>query len=80
MAEFDQFVRQEPKRPSAPTRRRASTGQGDEVGFLVAIEQSRTAWYGSANEGNIKTAFDERAADPVDGDRSEVQGVTDLFV
>ena len=59
MAEIDQFVRQETERPAAPPRRRASTGQGDEVGLLLAVEHSRTAWYGTTNEGAIKTTFDE---------------------
>ena len=43
MAEFDQSIRQETERPAAPTRWRASTGQGDEVGLLLAVEHSRTA-------------------------------------
>ena len=59
MAEFDQSVRQETERPAAPTRRRASAGQGDEVGLLLAVEHSRTARYGTTNEGAIKTPFDE---------------------
>ena len=59
MAEFDQSVRQETERPAAPTRWRASAGQGDEVGLLLAVEQSRTARYRSTNEGTIKTSFDE---------------------
>jgi hypothetical protein len=80
MAEFDQSIRQEAKRPAAPTRRRASTGQGDEVGFLLTVEHSPTARDGTANEGTIKTPFDERATDPVDSDRSEVQSVTDLLI
>jgi hypothetical protein len=61
MAEFDQSIRQEPECPAAPTRRRASAGQGDEVGLLVAIEPSRTARYATANEDAIETPFDERA-------------------
>ena len=59
MPEFNQFVRQETERPAAPTRRRASTGQGDEVGLLVAVEQSWTTRHGSTDEGTIKTPFDE---------------------
>ena len=59
MAEFDQSIRQESERPSAPTCWRASTGQGDEVGLLVTIEKSRTARYGTTNEGTIKPPFDE---------------------
>src|SRR3954470_22613258 len=80
MAEFDQSVRQETERPAASPRWRASTGQGDEVGLLVAIEHSHPARDGTANEGAIKTPFDEGAADPVDSDRSEVQSVADLLV
>ena len=80
MAEFDQSVRQETERPAAPTLRRASAGQGDEVGLLVTVEHSRAARDGTANEGTIKTPFDEGAADPVDSDRSEVQSVADLLV
>ena len=53
------LVRQETERPAAPTRWRASAGQGDEVGLLLAVEHSRTARYGTTNEGTIKTAFDE---------------------
>ena len=59
MAEFDQSIRQETECPAAPTRRRASTGQGDEVGLLVAVEQSWTTRHGSTDEGTIKTPFDE---------------------
>jgi hypothetical protein len=80
MAEFDQSIRQEPECPAAPTRRRASAGQGDEVGLLVAIEPSRTARYATANEDAIETPIDERATDPMDGNRSEVQSVADLLV
>ena len=43
MAEFDQSIRQEPERPAAPTCWRVPTGQGDEVGLLVAIKQPRPA-------------------------------------
>jgi hypothetical protein len=59
LAEFDQSVRQETERPAAPTRRRASAGQGDEVGFLLAVEHSGTTRYGTTNEGTIQTTFDE---------------------
>lgn len=80
MAEFDQSIRQEPECPAASTRWRASAGQGDEVGLLVAIEQPRTARYGTANEDAIETPFDERATDPMDCNRSEVQSGADLLV
>jgi hypothetical protein len=79
-AEFDQSVRQKPKRPAAPARRRASTRQGDQVGLLLAVKHSRTVRQGTTNEGTIKAAFDERATDSVDSDCSEVQSVTDLLV
>ena len=59
MAEIDQFVRQEPECPAAPTRWRASAGQGDEVGFLLSVEHSPTTRYGTTNEGTIQTTFDE---------------------
>ena len=80
MAELHESGCQEPECPAAPTRWRAPAGQGDEVGLLVAVEHSWTARYGSANEGTIKTSFDERAADPMDRDRSEVESVADLLV
>ena len=80
MAELDQSVRQETERPAAPARWRASARQGDEVGLLLAIEHSWTTRDRTTDEGPIKAAFDERATDPVDGDRSEVQSVADLFV
>src|SRR3984957_4870742 len=80
MAEFDQSIPQEPERPAAPPCRRAPAGQGDEVGFLLAIEHSRPARYGMTNEGTIEPTFDEGAANPMDGDRPEVQGIADLLV
>src|SRR4051794_12177288 len=80
VAECDQSVRQETERPAAPTRWRASASQGDEVGLVLAVEHSPTARDGTANKGTIKTPFDEGAADPVDSDRSEVEGVADLLV
>ena len=80
VAECDQSVRQETERPAAPALWRASAGQGDEVGLLLAVEHSRTARDGTANEGPIKTPFDEGAADPVNGDCTEVQSVADLLV
>ena len=80
MAEFDQSSSQEPECPAAPTRRRASTGQGDEVGLLVAIEHSRTAGYGPTDEDAIRTPFDERATDRMDCHGTEVQGLADLLV
>src|SRR3954453_1570144 len=80
MPKLDELVRQETKRPAAPTCRRASAGQGDEMGLLVAIEHSRTERHGTTNEDTIKAALDERATDPMDSDRSEVQSITDLLV
>jgi hypothetical protein len=80
MAEFDQSVRQETERPAAPTRWRAPARQSDQVGLLLAVEHSRTARQGPTNESPLQAAFDERAADPVDSDRSEVQSVADLLV
>jgi hypothetical protein len=59
MAEIDQFVRQEPECPAAPTRRWVSAGQSNEVGLLVTVEHSRTTRYRTTNQGTIKTAFDE---------------------
>ena len=64
MAELDHLVRQETKRPAAPTRGRASARQGDQVGLLLAIEHSRTTRYGTTDEGPIKAAFDERRGGP----------------
>ena len=59
VAEFDQSVFQETERPAAPTRGRASAGQGDEVGFLLAIEHSPPTRYRTTNEDTIQTPFDE---------------------
>lgn len=59
VAESDQSVRQETERPATPTLWRASAGQGDEVGLLLAVEYSRPARDGTSNEGAIKTTFDE---------------------
>ena len=59
MAEIDQFVRQETERPAAPTRWRASAGQGDEVGLLLAVEHSRATRYRTTNEGTLQATFDE---------------------
>ena len=59
LAEFDQSVPQEPERPAAPPCGRASAGQGDEVGFLLAVEHPRTMRYGTTNEGTIQTTLDE---------------------
>lgn len=80
MPKLDEFVRQKTKRPATPTCRRASAGQGDEVGLLFAIEHPRTARYGTTNEDAVKTAFDERATDSMDCKRAEVQGIADLLV
>jgi hypothetical protein len=80
MAKFDQFVRQETQCPPTSTCRRASTREGDQVGLLLAVEHSPTARQGTTNEDTLQAAFDKRAADPVDGDRSEVQSLADLLV
>jgi hypothetical protein len=80
MAELDQFVRQEAQRPPAPTCRRVSTREGDQVGLLFAVEHSRTTRYGTTYEDTIKATFDKRTADPVDRDYSEVQSLADLLV
>jgi hypothetical protein len=42
------------------------------MGLLLAIEHPGTARDGPADEGPLEAAFDEVAADPVDGDRSDV--------
>ena len=78
VAECDQSVRQETERPAAPALWRASAGQGDEVGLLLAVEHSPTARDGTANEGPIKTPFDEGAADPVS--RRSRNSFTLLFI
>jgi hypothetical protein len=80
VAEFNKFVRQEAQRPATPTCRRASARQGDQVGLLLPVEHSRTAWQGTTNEDTLKAALDKRAADPVDRERSEVQSLADLLV
>ena len=80
LAEFDESVCQETERPAAPTRRRASTRQGDQVGLLLAVEHPRAARQGTTDEGTVETAFDEVASDPVDGDRREIQSAADLLV
>src|SRR3954470_24920725 len=80
MPEFDQFVRQETERPAATTRRRAPTRQGDQVGLLLTVEHPPTARYGATDEDAIKATFDERAADAMDRDQSEVQSLSDLLV
>ena len=59
VAEFDKSVRQKTQRPAAPTRRGASTRQGDQVGLLLAIEHSRTTRCGTTDEGTIKAALDK---------------------
>jgi hypothetical protein len=80
MAELDQFVRQETQRPATPTCRRASTGQGDQVGLLLAVKHSRATGCGTTDEGTIKATLDERTADSVDRDYSEIQSLADLLV
>ncbi len=59
LAELDQFVRKETQSPPAPTCRRASTRQGDQVGLLLTVEHSRTTRYGTTDEGTIKATLDE---------------------
>src|SRR5271155_4430457 len=80
MPKLDKFVRQKPQCPAAPACRRASTSQGDKAGLLVAIEHSGTSRYGTTNEDAIKTPFDKRATNPMDGHHTEVQSVADLLV
>jgi hypothetical protein len=80
MAELHQFVRQETQCPPAPTCRRASTREGDQVGLLLAIEYSRTMRYGTTDEDTIKATLDKRTADPVDCDYSQIQSLADLLV
>ena len=80
VAELHQFVRQETQGPATPTCRRASTRQGDQVGLLLAVEHSRTTRCGTTDEGTIKATLDERTADSVDRDSSEIQSLADLLV
>ena len=80
MAKLDQFVRQETQRPATPTCRRASTGQGDQVGLLLAVKHSRATGCGTTDEGTIKATLDERTADSVDRDYSKIQSLADLLV
>src|SRR3954452_10601380 len=80
MAELDHLVGQEPERPAAPAGGGAPAGQGDQVGLLLAIEHPGPARDGTADEGPLEAAFDEVAADSVDGDRSDIQGEADPFV
>jgi len=80
MAQLDHLGGQETERPAAPARGGTPARQGDQMGLLLAIEHPGTARDGPADEGPLEAAFDEVAADPVHGDRSDIQGQTDLFI
>jgi hypothetical protein len=80
MAQRDHPVRQQTERPTSPAHGRTPARQSDQVGLLLAIEHSRTSRQGTADEGAVEPTFDEGTADAVDGDRSDVQGATDLLV
>ena len=45
-----------------------------------AVEHPPASWQGTPDEGPFEAALDEGTADAVDGDRSDLQGVTDLLV
>src|SRR3954469_4896688 len=80
VAEFNHLLGQEAERPAAPACRWAGTRQGNQVGFLLAIEHPRTARDGTADESPLQTAFDEGAANPVDRDGSDIQSEADFLI
>ena len=80
MAQRDHLVRQQTERPTSPAQGRTSACQSDQVGLLLTVEHSRSSRQGTANESTFEPAFDEGTADAMDGDRSDVQGATDLLV
>ena len=50
------------------------------MGILLSVEHPRTTGHGTTDEGTIETTFDERAADPMDCNDSQVQSLADLLV
>src|SRR5262249_26095702 len=54
LAEFDQSFRQETKRPAAPACRRTPAGQRHQVGLRLAVQHSRSARHGTADEDSFE--------------------------
>ena len=78
VAQLDHLVGQETERPAAPAR--GGLPHAKAIRWASCSPSSIRGRRGPADEGRLEAAFDEVAADPVDGDRSDIQGETDLFV
>jgi hypothetical protein len=80
VTEFDESIGQEMERPAASTRGRSSVGEGDAVGFLFAVEQSRPARNGRSTRGPWRPPSMNEWPEAMDCNRSEVQSAASWFI
>lgn len=80
--EFDQFVGQEPQRPSRAALGRTTATEGDELGLGLAVDDSlsRSAGGGPAFERRLQTLLDEPASDALHRIDRDCQRCGNLFV
>jgi len=79
--QFDHLVGQQADGPPSASEGRLATGQGDQVGLLLAIEfPAAMPRLGAARENGLQTLFDEGLADAIDGHQADIEGRADLLI
>src|SRR5215207_2961969 len=79
LAQFHQGVGQQPQGPPLAARWRLATGQGDQVGLLVAVELPGAVLVpGAWGQSRRESLLDEALADARDGGQADIQGEVDL--
>jgi hypothetical protein len=79
--QFDHLVGQQADGPPFAPEGWLATGQGDQVGFLLAIEfPVAMPRLGAARKDGRQPLFDEGLADTIDGHEADVEGRVDLLI
>jgi hypothetical protein len=79
--QFDHLLGQQADGPTPSSGGRLTTGQGDQVCLLFAIELAvAMPRLGAASEDGLQTLLDEGLADAIDGSQPDGKGGADLLV
>src|SRR4051812_15948097 len=81
MAQLDEPPCQQSQAPACEARWGLATGQGNQMGLLLAIELALvTPLAGAAAQRGLEAFLDETLTETVDRDQADIQGVADLLI
>jgi hypothetical protein len=79
--QFDHLLGQQADGPTPSSEGRLTTGQGDQMGLLFAIEFAvAMPRLGAASEDGLQALLHEGLADAIDGSQPDGKGGADLLV